>query len=512
MIEQKILLVSCVLYLASIFLFLAGKKKLSLAILVIAAFLTRYWAATLFPYLNDWDERFHALVGKNLIAHPWKPTMVERPVLPIDFKDWTGNHIWVHKQPLFLWQIALSVFVFGVNEMAVRMPSIVLSSLLVLITYRIGSLAFNERTGYVGGLLIATSFPLMMLVTGVEGMDHNDISFMFYVTASIWAWLEYEQSKNIKWVWLMGALAGAAVLCKWVTGMLVFGMFGFGHLFIQKDFFTRNVFKVLLQGLLVCVLVALPWQIYILLSFHQEAVWEYSFSARHFSEVLEDHKHAIWYYVEQITSKYQMLFPFIIVGIGTLGLRKEKFKFSFPLFIGVLAVYIFFSLAATKLPGYVLMVMPLMYLLIASGFVWVVEWLFARLPGKVFHALLFILLSLGAYQNLRLYHIFWSSLMDESYYGRNRLAKKINTESFKAARLTLPKDYVIIWCNGFERVECMFYTGNTAYSPIEEYKVQDLHSRGVKLAVFNREDLPDYIRNDSLILKLPYEMKLRVAD
>ncbi len=70
-------------------------------------------------YLLPWDERYHALVAKNLIEHPLLPALYENPILPYDYKQWAGNHIWVHKQPVTLWGMALSIKLFGTNVIAV---------------------------------------------------------------------------------------------------------------------------------------------------------------------------------------------------------------------------------------------------------------------------------------------------------------------------------------------------------------------------------------------------------
>jgi len=45
------------------------------------------------PYLHDWDERYHALVAKNMLRHPFLPTLYETPLLSFDYKSWTGNHV-----------------------------------------------------------------------------------------------------------------------------------------------------------------------------------------------------------------------------------------------------------------------------------------------------------------------------------------------------------------------------------------------------------------------------------
>ncbi|HMG14269.1 MAG TPA: hypothetical protein VK590_02410 [Saprospiraceae bacterium] len=98
--------------------------KLALLLLIIAGLALRIYTATDL-FLHDWDERYHALVAKNLIQHPLLPTLYDNPVLAYDYKSWSSNHIWLHKQPLPLWMMAFSMYLFGVNEIALRIPSII---------------------------------------------------------------------------------------------------------------------------------------------------------------------------------------------------------------------------------------------------------------------------------------------------------------------------------------------------------------------------------------------------
>ena len=101
--------------------------KAALFLLVLCGLVLRIYVAS-DHYLHDWDERYHALVAKNLIQHPLKPTLYDNPLLEYDYRNWSGNHIWLHKQPLPLWFIAFSLWLIGINEMAVRLPSIILST------------------------------------------------------------------------------------------------------------------------------------------------------------------------------------------------------------------------------------------------------------------------------------------------------------------------------------------------------------------------------------------------
>ena len=49
------------------FYYVRGNIKIALIFLLISAFLLRLLMISLDPFLHEWDERFHALVAKNMI-------------------------------------------------------------------------------------------------------------------------------------------------------------------------------------------------------------------------------------------------------------------------------------------------------------------------------------------------------------------------------------------------------------------------------------------------------------
>ncbi len=239
------------------------KNKLSLILLFISGLFLCSAMAMLDPFLNNWDEQFHALVAKNLLLHPFTPTLYENPILPYNYTSWIANHVWLHKQPLFLWQIAISLKVFGLNEFAVRLPSILMMSILPLFIYRIGKISLNERIGYYGALLFCTAFYVHEMLTGFPPSDHNDIAFLFYITASIWAWVEYERAQKKYWLILIGLFSGGAVLIKWLTGLLVFSGWGLAILFNKERRKSFQEYKSIASSFIVSLIVFIPWQVYI---------------------------------------------------------------------------------------------------------------------------------------------------------------------------------------------------------------------------------------------------------
>ena len=173
------------------------KYKIGLILLVISAIILRFSFIQFDSFLHIWDERFHALVARNLIDNPLKPTLYQNPLLPYNPDIWITNHIWLHKPPLFLWQIALSIKLFGINEFAIRFPSALMSILMLFFLWQIGKIALNKHIAFYALLLYIPSSYFLELTTGFFPTDHNDIAFIFYVTASIWGWVRYNQNKCV---------------------------------------------------------------------------------------------------------------------------------------------------------------------------------------------------------------------------------------------------------------------------------------------------------------------------
>src|SRR5690606_2197726 len=77
-------------------------KKWGILLLCVGSGLLAYFMASLDPFLNLWDEQQHALVAKHMADRPFYPTLYDRPLIGYDYKMWIANHVWIHKQPLFL--------------------------------------------------------------------------------------------------------------------------------------------------------------------------------------------------------------------------------------------------------------------------------------------------------------------------------------------------------------------------------------------------------------------------
>ncbi len=364
-----VMLVSWLLFvLISIFTYF--RKPALTAYFLAAAAISIAAAFALFcPFLYVWDEQFHALVGKNLSQNMLIPKLYPRHPLPIP-QSWLSTEIWMHKQPLFTWQIALSVKLFGANAFAVRLPSVLFHGALVAAVFRMGILIFNRKTGFIAALIAMHSSFLLGLISGRVGTDHNDYIFLCYITLSFWAWFEWNQSAAKKWLYWIGIFAGCAILTKWLVGLIVFA--GWGIVILSK--LRRNNFwlsvKPFLLSLGTCFLVAAPWQIYTLLRFPAEAKREMAYNSEHVFKAVENHSGNAWYHFDQLRLLYFNPTDFLILfmaGLIFVIARKAKKEHKLFLLVSIGVIYMFFTIVKTKMPAFTAPVYGLVSLVIAFG-------------------------------------------------------------------------------------------------------------------------------------------------
>ncbi|MBL4592573.1 MAG: glycosyltransferase family 39 protein [Flavobacteriales bacterium] len=498
------LIVSSLFLIASIIIY--NKSKLSITLLFIGTLGLGYFIANLDPFLILWDEQYHALVAKNLVINPLKPTLFPEPLLTFSYKNWTENHIWLHKQPLFLWQMALSIKLFGLNEIAVRIPSILMHAILPIFIYRIGFIVLNKRTAFFGALFFATAYFPLELVAGRYSTDHNDIAFLFYLIGSFWSWFEYKNSKKYYWLILTGLFSGGAVLNKWLMGLLIYIVWIVSK-FIgdsKNRFFIKSYFPIIYTGILSLV-VFIPWQIYTRINFPKESSYEASLNIKHFSEPIEGHYGNLWFY---FTNGFNTLYgsgvimPFVLLfGIVFMIYKIRNKEYKIGIITTIIVVYSVFTLAETKMIAFPLIITPFTYLGIGALLDSLLSITKKKVSIPIVTTILSILIPLSiSYAALNLKRIQNYHTMRNPYDNHNRVRELIEMKFIDSLiEMKLDQDYVIfnscITVNG--NIPIMFYTNHTAYSFIPSVsQIREIKNVGKKVAVINLGNLPKYILYD----------------
>jgi 4-amino-4-deoxy-L-arabinose transferase len=469
------------------FAYRAAKKEnytLSISLIFLAGLILRLFAGMDY-FLHPWDEAYHALVAKNLLHNMFVPTLFEHPVLNYDYKDWSANYIWVHKPPLSLWLIMISLKLFGINEIAVRLPSIIFSSIGIFLTYYIAKQFYNEKVGLLASFFYAINGVLIELATGRNPTDHPEILFVFFVELGIFLSVYYLKHHSWFVISLVGIAAGCALLTKWMPGLTIVGFLFI--LILNKESWKQAVGKCALV-ILIAIALAAPWQIYIFSAFPKEAAWESYFNYLHILKPLEGHTGSVFYHFALIPRIFGQLSPIAILMFFYTFYNKKYTVETIALTFWFLVPYLFFTFVATKMQGYVMMSAPAIFIIVAWAF-WSVK---DNLKDSSYRILKIIFLILLIVLPIR------------TSIERNKPFTKSDRNEAWAVRLRelnlqIPQSNAIVF-NVSHNIEAMFYCNFTAYPFIPTKEQIILASeKGYSVFIMDSPSIPSELRNNKNI-------------
>ncbi len=290
-----------------------------------------------------------------------------------------------HKPVLLYWLQVAAYEVFGINEFAARLPSALAAMLTVLLVYELCRGMFNSSTGLIGGLILASS----TLFSASAHFANPDALLLTFTTATFLSlWLGTVKGRS-GWFLLAGVTTGLAVLAKGPVGIVLPGAaFTLFLLWTRRWRVLWN--RAWIQAWLLFGVVALPWYILVTVETKRAFINEFFFT-HNLDRVLnpmEDHRGPPWYYLVVLAvglvpwsvflgaalwygSWPTLRLPWCAVRRPWAGANDNEpdatnvgdaYRFVWCW----IAVYLLaFTLAATKLPNYILPVFPPFALLIA---------------------------------------------------------------------------------------------------------------------------------------------------
>jgi 4-amino-4-deoxy-L-arabinose transferase-like glycosyltransferase len=323
--------------------------------------------------LTRWDEVFHAIVGRNLLKHPLKPTLFDTPYLPYDFRQWKENHVWLHKPILPLWQIALSFRALGTSTFALRLPSVLLSTAAAWLTYLIGKELLDRQAAFIAATLQAANPFLLSLVQGYQFADHVDVTLLFWVEVGVYFLFRARRTGSWCDVVLAGLAQGLAYLSKSYLAVIILGLALTAWLLPVFRLTRREDCRIgparILALLGVSVLTALPWVAYCATSYPQEFWYEHAQVWKHLNSNVETWA-APWdrlvfdYLIAMHGVFYTPILAASLVLLGTAFRRRHAgLWLLYAWSLGVLLPHLF---AVTKTPSATLIAMPPLLLLLGD--------------------------------------------------------------------------------------------------------------------------------------------------
>ncbi|OGP93272.1 MAG: hypothetical protein A2156_07040 [Deltaproteobacteria bacterium RBG_16_48_10] len=318
--------------------------------------------------LGQWD-----------LWNPDEPRYAEVAREMVKGGDWVLMHYngrdYGNKPPLFFWLIALSSYLWqGFTSFSVRFPSALFGTLTVLLTFFLGKALYTSRTGFLSGLVLATSVEFAYLSTRAN----TDTTLTFFTTASLFCFFRWDQHRKEEG---SGRRApGALLIYGFYTGMafatLTKGPVGFIlplfvsliYLVVLRDWKGFKGMK-LLPGMLLMMVIVLAWYV--------PAVWK---GGRDFlNQTLLVHTidryaagwskvRPIYYYLYNFPVDF-LPWTFLLPAAGVYGLSKETFgkrkEFLF-LLVWFVVIFLFFSLSKGKRSLYLLPLFPAVSLMIGK--------------------------------------------------------------------------------------------------------------------------------------------------
>jgi 4-amino-4-deoxy-L-arabinose transferase len=323
--------------------------------------------------LKGLDESFHAVVAANLLEHPLAPMLIDRPLLPYDYRNWSSNHVWLHKGIVPLWQIALSFKVWGVETFGLRFPSALLTTLSALLTYLIGRELLDRGAALTAAFLHAFSPQMLMLAHGYAFSDHIDVALVFWAELGIWLVVRAMRTGRLSYAALAGAAQALAFLSKMYPALIVTGVALVAWLApamrLARREDTRLAGKHLLALLGVSIAVAAPWLIWTAVKFPDEFRHEYLYALWHFGADVEGFA-APW---DRVVFGYalaslDLFYPLALASTVFLLVRAAQMRDirQWIILAWALGVFVTFTVARSKTPSATAPGWPALYLIVGA--------------------------------------------------------------------------------------------------------------------------------------------------
>ena len=169
------------------------------------------------------------------------------------------------------------------------------------------------------------------------------------------------------------------------------------------------------------------------------------------------------------------------------------------------SLFLFFSvLVKTKMPGFVLPIMSIMFILMATGLYNSFGFINSSSSLKKLGLSLFIIL-------LAFIQFSPSEILNKRKYSDARNQKIHNTNLFKNLDENALRNYYIFNSKSYEDTEIMFFKNLNVYQwyPENSKTLDSLSNLGYKIAMFDStvQPAPNYARNNPNIKIIPIDFK-----
>ena len=283
---------------------------------------------------------------------------------------------WFEKPVLLYWLVSLSYALFGIGELGARFPSAVAATLTVFLIYWCGRWLSSRETGFLAALILATSVGFFAFGRAAS----MDMILTACLTVALVFFLRGRRESGSArrwWFYASYGFLGLGALAKGPVAFILPVLAILAFLGWRRQWSNWRSWHP--EGILVGVALAVPW--YLACAWVNGYDFIQTFLINHnlerFTSTVHGHNRPVYFYIPVLVL---MTFPWTFLLIPAL---KRRFGDS-GRFIALWALvpFVFFSLAGSKLPGYILPIVPPIALLLARALV--------EPPGRMFEAAVYL--------------------------------------------------------------------------------------------------------------------------
>jgi 4-amino-4-deoxy-L-arabinose transferase-like glycosyltransferase len=290
---------------------------------------------------------------------------------------------YLDKPPLLFWLSSLSMYFFGMNDFAFRLPSVIMAIIAIYSTYRFTLLYYSKEVASLSALVLASCQALFLITHDVR----TDTMLMGWVILGIWKFSSWLQNK--KWTSFMIAFSAIALgmMTKGPIALMV-PIFSFvPHLLIHKKYSLLFRWEYLI-GLVIIMILLIPMDIGLYQQFdlHPEKImydksgtsglkffyWTQSFG-RITGESSWHENDSIFFLFENLLWGFLPWTFFLIIGLlseiysairNKFSIDHSKEWISTP---GFIITYLALGISKYQLPHYIYIVLPFASIITAKS-------------------------------------------------------------------------------------------------------------------------------------------------
>ena len=323
------------------------------------------WFGTLdFRHLLSSDEGRYAEISREMFASG----------------DWVTIRYnglkYFEKPPFHMWVTALSYALFGVGDWQARL-CVALSGMVGLVATMFAATRwYGIRAGLLTGLVLVAA-PMWSVASHFNSLDMTLSGAMACVLAFMLVAQHPDATPAARryWMWACWAAMAVAILSKGLVGIALPGLVLVIYTLISRDFGLWRRLH-LISGIALMLIVTVPW--FWLVSTRNPEFPNFFFIHEHwqrYTSTVHSRGGPVWYFV-----------PLLVAGfVPWLGLAPrmwevvrddgaaarvatvQRLRPALLLAVWAIAIFVFFSLSDSKLPGYIVPVFPALGMLAAMA-------------------------------------------------------------------------------------------------------------------------------------------------